>query len=141
MGKKNKSTELFDAVARSIETIGIDNTVRALENAQETNFKSYKDRIAFLVTTSCEHFNVTKAQLTADRLRDDALMTMGCIFVILRDKLKYTPTHIGSLFGKHVSNVSRAIEKIDKLDEKLSVDKEVKIKYEQIKQLYETTFK
>lgn len=141
MGKKNKSADLFDAVARSIETIGIDNTVKALENAHDTHFKSYKERISFLIEISCEQFNVNKAQLTADRLRDDTLKTMGCIFVILRDKLKYTPSHISKLFGKHISNVTRAIKKIDELDEKISIDRETKVKFEKIKELYEKTFK
>lgn len=141
MGKKNKSGELFDAVARAVETIGIDNTVKALEHAQKTNFKSYKDRISYLITITCEQFGVTKTQLIAERLRDDSLMAMAVIYAILRDKLKYTPTHIAELFGKNISNVSRALLKIDNLNEKLSVDKEIKIRYDNIKQMYDTTFK
>ena len=126
MTSTHKSYILIENILQLIEKYGVDEAITKIKLvSSEENDNDIL--IAYITTSICNHFKITKEELLIGTSRKDQIrvQALSILCFMLYSQLNLSQNNIAVLIGKDKTRVCRYIKYIKTLDPKFIYDKEV----------------
>jgi len=139
---KNNAVILFQELLSTIETIGVDETTKALSIARKETLSLQDKRIDYLVKIVCESFNVSPDDVFTSKERNtNRLFAYKFIVYYLYEAFDFSYPEISLITHKDVAWVFRCHKEIAKIstDKKNSLQKKF-IKFELLINEFKITY-
>ena len=122
---KANSTTLIEELLRTIDRVGIKNTIQRLKDTQNPlNHTAVLQE--FIISKTCDLFQIGKHTLLTGRKNvENRTNAIGVACVMLSNHCKMTQTDIAKILRKDNSNVNKYIKKYDNLDANFKNDLEI----------------
>lgn len=123
---KNNAIILFQELLNTIESIGVDETTKALSIARRETLSLQDKRIDFLVKCICESFNVATDEVFTSKDRNtNRLFAFKFIVYYLYESFDFSYPEIALITKKDVAWVYRKAKELEEIkkDKKSSLQK------------------
>lgn len=143
MPSKN-SLRILEETKQTIQTIGENETIKVLKKARETHTGKENPILACIFAVIYKEFKITKKNLIYSKDRKNGVRVNAihvCCFLISQYIKQYRQVDIANMLEKDEGDVSRYIKRINTLNPKIAVDRELIHKIECAKKSLEEKLK
>jgi hypothetical protein len=122
---KANSTALIEELLKTIDRVGIKNTIQRLRDTESPLNKSAVLQ-EFILSKTCSYFEIGKNTLLTGRKNvENRTNAIGVACVMLSNHCNMTQTDIAKILRKDNSNVNKYIKKYENLDATFKKDLEI----------------
>jgi hypothetical protein len=129
------SNQIFDELLSAIEVIGLDKTIKTLQDAKAHSLISKDLGIDFILTLVCDTTNFRKDKLLVGNERsDDKKIAMSLAVYFLKNTLLYSYGDMKKIFNKDESALYRYYQMVEQRPKKSKTefDKNLELNYKKI---------
>jgi hypothetical protein len=129
------SNQIFDELLSAIEVIGLDKTIKTLQDAKAHSLISKDLGIDFILTLVCDTTNFRKDKLLVGNERsDDKKIAMSLAVYFLKNTLLYSYGDMKKIFNKDESALYRYYQMVEQRPKKAKTefDKNLELNYKKI---------
>jgi len=129
------SNQIFDELLSAIEIIGLDKTIKTLQDAKAHSLISKDLGIDFILTLVCDTTNFRKDKLLVGNERsDDKKIAMSLAVYFLKNTLLYSYGDMKKIFNKDESALYRYYQMVEQRPKKAKTefDKNLELNYKKI---------
>ena len=113
------STAIFDELLTTVEVIGIESTIKALQEAKSKSLILQDLDIDFILNSVSSITSVSKdIILTGNERSDDRKIAIAVCVFLIKNEFSYSYHELSRLFNKTVSTLSRYNTLVDRLPHK-----------------------
>jgi len=129
------SNQIFDELLSAIEVIGLDKTIKTLQDAKAHSLISKDLGIDFILNLVCDTTNFRKDKLLVGNERsDDKKIAMSLAVYFLKNTLLYSYGDMKKIFNKDESALYRYYQMVEQRPKKAKTefDKNLELNYKKI---------
>lgn len=132
------SNQILAELFETVEILGIEKTIKTLQDAKLKSLSGQNDDIDFILTCVSDLTEVSKERILSSYDRtDDRKLAMAISVYLLRSEYDFSYPDLKKIFNKDMSALYRYCEMIEKMPEKpkTEFDKKVEIILKKVKLL------
>ena len=129
------SNKIMDELLSAVEVIGIDKTIKTLQDARSQSLISNNFDIDFIINVVCDITNYRKDKLLVGNERsDDKKIAMALCVYFLKNCFTYSYADIKKLFNKDESALYRYYQMVEERPKKpkTDFDKNLELNYKKV---------
>ncbi len=128
MHQPSISTQIYDEVFSAVETIGVERTIKALQEAKSNSLILNDLNIEFILASVSEIMCIPKDRILHGRERtDDRKIALALCVYFIKTEFNYSLSEIKKIFNKDESALSRYHSLVENIPEKPKTDFDKKL--------------
>lgn len=123
--QKANALKVFEVTLKSVETLGLERTISALETAIDTQNDNNEDLVNFIFKTTCKYYNITKDEIINGNTRNGKrYLATVMISHILCKYTRLSQAAVSRVLNKTQSLISQNLNYLKSWNEKIPVEKQ-----------------